>query len=142
MFEKGHPKYGGRPKGQGNKIAGDIRTLCQRAGPEIVNELLRLVRCGRHEMTRIAAAKELLDRGFGKAKQTIEGEMVFGVSAELQRLLSQCDGNSRSVPLREIDAEDVGQTALPTPTISNTSEVKASLPAPNGGKGNGHDVCG
>ena len=116
MFEKGHPKWGGRPKGQGNKIAASIKELCQKAGPELVAELLRLAKHSRSEMVRIAAAKELLDRGFGKSKQTIEGEMLVGISAELAVLLQAHDGNSRSIPLKSADATDDNK----------------SLPAPNG----------
>jgi len=121
LFEKGHTKVGGRVKGQPNRIAADIKAICQRAGPEIVAELLRLAKHGRHEMTRIAAAKELLDRGFGKAKQTLEGEVLVGVSAELKRLLDQHDGNSRSIPLQPTDEIEV--EVLPAPNGEDKKNV-------------------
>ncbi len=81
-------------------MASSIKELCQKAGPELVAELMRLAMHGRSEMTRIAAAKELLDRGYGKPKMSVAGEVLFGVSAELQRLLDQHDGRSRSIPDR------------------------------------------
>src|SRR5262245_66160930 len=102
-FEKGHAKMGGRVKGQPNRTAADIRAICQKAAPEIVTELLRLAKSAKHEMTRIAAAREVLDRGFGRAKATLEADVLFGVSAELATLLARADGQSRSIPLRTIE---------------------------------------
>jgi hypothetical protein len=103
-FEKGHAKLGGRAKGQGNKVASDIKAACQRAGPALVQELLRLATHSRSEMVRITAAKEILDRGFGKARQTVEGEVFVGVSLQLKQLLDRHDGESRSLPVRSNDA--------------------------------------
>ena len=54
-------------------------------------------------MVRITAAKEILDRGFGKAKQSVEGELFVGVSLQLKQLLERHDGESRTVPTRTIN---------------------------------------
>src|SRR5262245_22892204 len=114
-FEKGRPRAptAGRRPGTPNKVASDIRAICQKAAPEVLTELLRLSRFGKHEMTRIAAAKEILDRGFGRAKQTLTGEVLVGVSAELAALLDRHDGTTKSIPLRADDATEV--EALPAP---------------------------
>jgi hypothetical protein len=53
-------------------------------------------------MVRLAATREILDRGFGKARQTVEGEIIHGVSLQLRQLLERHDGQSRSVPSRTI----------------------------------------
>lgn len=94
LFVKGEPRppNAGRRRVTPNKVASSIKELCPKAGPELVAELMRLAMHGRSEMTRIAAAKELLDRGYGKLKMSVEGEVLCGVSAELQRLLDQHDG--------------------------------------------------
>jgi hypothetical protein len=54
-----------------------------------------------HEATGVAACRELLDRGYGKASQPVEAKVQTVMSAELQRLLQECDGQSRSIPARE-----------------------------------------
>ena len=69
-------------------------------GHDAIAELARLAKHGRSEMTRVAEIRELLDRGYGKASQPVEGELHLGVSLELQRLLDAHDGQSRSIPLR------------------------------------------
>ena len=46
------------------------------------------------------AIRECIDRMLGKASQPIEGQVLYGVSAERQRLLEQHDGLSRSAPIR------------------------------------------
>ena len=114
-FEKGHARVGGRVKGTPNRVAANIREICQKAAPECVAELLRLALHGKHEMTRIAATREILDRGFGRAKQTLEGELMVGISAELAVLLQRHDGQSRSIPLRATDNSDADSKSLPAP---------------------------
>jgi hypothetical protein len=99
-FVKGQPKIAGRKPGTPNKVAANIKEICQRAAPQLIAELLRLAQRSKSEMVRIAAAKEILDRGFGKARQTVEGAVLHGVSLELQKLLAQHDGESRSIPTR------------------------------------------
>ena len=99
-FVKGQPKIAGRKPGTPNKVAASIKEICQRAAPALVQELLRLATSSRSEMVRITAAKEILDRGFGKAKQSVEGEVFVGVSLQLKQLLDAHDGSSRSIPNR------------------------------------------
>ena len=62
--ESGNPK--GRPK-----IYAELRDLARSYAPGAIKELARLATNGRSEMARIAAIRELLDRGYGKSTQYI-----------------------------------------------------------------------
>jgi|SRR5215510_7759027 len=102
-FVKGQPRpaNAGRKKGSPrSKANADIKAALALHAPDMVNELVRLTKYAKHEMTRVAAIRECFDRILGKASQPIEGQMLFGVSAELSRLLQQHDGDSRSIPAR------------------------------------------
>lgn len=74
---KGHPKYGkaGRPKGAVNKATADIRALAQKHGPDAIATLIQIMTTREDTpAAQIAAAKELLDRGYGKATQPVSGD--------------------------------------------------------------------
>jgi hypothetical protein len=102
MFVKGAPRpaNAGRKAGTPNRVAASIKEVCQRAAPQLVDELLRLAMNSRSEMVRISAARELLDRAYGKPKMSVESELFVGVSLQLRELLARHDGESRSVPSR------------------------------------------
>ncbi|MFA9439416.1 hypothetical protein ACDA63_07245 [Uliginosibacterium sp. sgz301328] len=78
---KGRPRPAGsgRQKGTTNKATADIKALAQKHGPEAIKTLLDLMQTSESDQARIAAAKELLDRGFGKATQAIEASGPGGV---------------------------------------------------------------
>ncbi len=74
----------GRPKGVPNKTTADIKALAQSYGPAAIANLAKLAGFmvdadgkpmpgAESEQARIAATKELLDRGFGKAVQPQSG---------------------------------------------------------------------
>src|SRR5262245_38098104 len=113
-FKKGQAKIpgSGRKRGVVNKVAFDVKAALRMRGPELSAELGRIALTARNEATRVMAIRECFDRMLGKASQPIEGQVLYGVSAELQRLLEQHDGLSRSVPSRtngaliEHDASD------------------------------------
>ena len=69
-----------------------------------------------HEATRVAACRELLDRAYGKASQPVEAQVQVGMSAELERLLQQCDGQSRSIPT-------ANGNLLPAPQVTKYGEI-------------------
>ncbi len=69
---KGHPRYGGRAKGTPNVVTASVKALAQKYGPEAMAELARLAREAESESARVAAIKELLDRGYGKAAPSPE----------------------------------------------------------------------
>ena len=60
--ESGNPN--GRPK-----VCAELRDLARSHAPAAIEELARLAKKARSETARIAAIRELLDRGFGKATQ-------------------------------------------------------------------------
>lgn len=63
---------GGRPKGAVNKNTLHVRELARTYGAGAIARLAYLMEFAESEQAQIAAAKELLDRGFGKSVQAIE----------------------------------------------------------------------
>lgn len=61
----------GRKPGIPNRVTADIKALAQSYGPSAIEELARIVRESENDTARISAIKELLDRGFGKAAQSV-----------------------------------------------------------------------
>jgi hypothetical protein len=62
----------GRPPGRPNKVTADIKALAQVHAESAIRELATILTTSENDQARIAAAKELLDRGFGKATQHAE----------------------------------------------------------------------
>jgi len=69
---KGTAKTGGRSKGTPNKVTLAIREAALLHGPNALAELARLMADGQTEHVRLAACKEVLDRAYGKSRQSIE----------------------------------------------------------------------
>jgi hypothetical protein len=69
---KGLPKSGGRQKGTVNKNTADIKALAQQYGAQAIETLVTLMQQADSAQAQIAAAKELLDRGYGKPVQANE----------------------------------------------------------------------
>jgi hypothetical protein len=71
--KKGSPKPpgSGRKKGTKNKFTPAVKELSQRYGEEIIDELYRIATSSASDGDRIQAAKELLNRGYGKAPNPI-----------------------------------------------------------------------
>ena len=72
--KKGTSKTGGRKKGALNKTTADIKKLAQEYGESSLKGIAELAESAENEGTRLAAYKELLDRGFGKARQPVGGD--------------------------------------------------------------------
>lgn len=63
-------RRGGRAKGTPNKSTKDIKAIAQPYGPEAVETLVSIMRdVAQPPAARVAASKEVLDRGFGKSVQ-------------------------------------------------------------------------
>lgn len=82
----------GRGKGSLNKNTKEIKALAREYGPEAVKKLASLAGLlggpgSESEATQVAAIKELLDRGYGKATTIIagdEGEAPVQVSMKVK----------------------------------------------------------
>jgi hypothetical protein len=86
QFEKGRSgNPGGRPK-----VVGELRELAREHTRKAINELARLAVKARSESVRVAAIRELLDRGYGKPTQSFEGTFdgppVIVISADDAKL--------------------------------------------------------
>lgn len=68
----------GRPKGATNKITREIRSLAQEHCEEALAKIVHLMRSAEREETQLAAAKELIDRGYGKSPIAIGGDPSAG----------------------------------------------------------------
>lgn len=62
----------GRRKGAISKLASDIKALAQPYGPEALDVIVFAMRQGEKLADRLTAARELLDRGYGKPSQALE----------------------------------------------------------------------
>lgn len=65
-------KTGGRQKGSVNKSTAELKALAQTFTQEAVEELARLAKTAESEAARVAAIKEILDRGHGKSPQSVQ----------------------------------------------------------------------
>ncbi len=62
----------GRKPGIPNKLTAPMKVLASQYGPDALETLVQIMRGSQNEQVRIAAAKELLDRGFGRPAQAVE----------------------------------------------------------------------
>ena len=79
---------GGRPK-----VLADVQELARQYAPAAIVELARLALKAKNENARIAAIRELLDRGYGRSRQSMEVSAPAG--DPLQLLLEEIDALSR-----------------------------------------------
>jgi len=105
----------GRKKGTPNKVTAEIKQLAQQYGPEAIAELARLATQAESEAARVAAIKELLDRGYGRAVQPIEGSMTYGVSEQLAELFKENASGTLG--------SEIARRALPAPNGEREQEL-------------------
>ena len=67
-------RRGGRPKGQPNKATAEIKAIAQKHAPEAIRTLAHILKTSDNDQAKIAAARELLDRAYGKPAQAVTGE--------------------------------------------------------------------
>ena len=70
--KKGTPKTGGRKAGKPNKCTAEVRAYAQEFGEDAISILADLMYTSEDEKTRIMAAKEILDRAYGRASQAMQ----------------------------------------------------------------------
>ena len=83
----GVTKGAGRPKGVPNKATGEIKKIAQQYGLQAIKRLAKIVQDDKADArAQIAAAKELLDRGYGKSPQALtdsDGGKLFPAKIEV-----------------------------------------------------------
>ena len=70
--KKGTAKTGGRRAGTPNKSTAEVKAYAQEFGQDAIGILTELMYHSEDGKTRIAAAKEILDRGYGRPAQAME----------------------------------------------------------------------
>ena len=89
MAGKGSPKgvkQGGRKKGTPNKSTAKIKELAQTYSTDALKTLATIMLTSENDTAKIAAAKELLDRGYGKPTQALEHSGPDGGPVVVQRI--------------------------------------------------------
>ena len=71
---RGGWRNGGRPKGSVNKATADIKAAAQQYTDDALLTLANIMKSGESEAARVAAANSILDRGYGKPKQSLDVE--------------------------------------------------------------------
>lgn len=71
-------KTGGRAKGTPNKATADIKAAASQYGERALQTLVDIATTGESEAARVAAANAILDRAYGKPKQSVEATGADG----------------------------------------------------------------
>jgi hypothetical protein len=79
----------GRPAGAINKATADIKALAQEYGEDAIRELATLMTTSESHQARIAAAKELLDRAYGKSRQAVDLGGPEGGPLQFERIVRE-----------------------------------------------------
>jgi len=89
-------KTGGRVAGTPNKATRDIKEAARAHGPAAIKKLASLMQSADSDTAKIAAAKELLDRAYGKATQPLasDPEAPFIVQV-IERRVVNADNRDR-----------------------------------------------
>ena len=69
---KGSPKTGGRLKGTPNKSTAEIKAYAQEFGKDAISVISLIMYHSIDPRLRVTAAKEILDRGYGRPAQGVE----------------------------------------------------------------------
>lgn len=75
----------GRPPGALNKLTRPVKELAGDQGPDSIARLVQLRDEAESEQVRFAAAKELLDRAYGRARQEIDVNANPSIQVIVQR---------------------------------------------------------
>ena len=106
-------KTGGRKMGTPNKVTADLKALAGKHGKEAIAAILAIARTADNEQTRLAAWRELLDRGFGKPAQYNE----IGTGEGLRLIVET------GVPPRAIEPPMVDITPKPDDVVSKPNGI-------------------
>jgi hypothetical protein len=85
MSQRGGKRPGaGRPPGSKQKVTPEIKAMAQKHCPEALEMIVQLAQNAENESTRLAAAKELLDRGYGKSRQVVDADLRHGGAVQIE----------------------------------------------------------
>jgi hypothetical protein len=73
----------GRPKGSLNKATADIKAAAQVYTEDALATLAQIMKAGESEAARVAAANSILDRGFGKPRQSMDLDATTDMTVEI-----------------------------------------------------------
>jgi len=73
----------GRPKGSLNKATADIKAAAQAYTEDALATLAQIMKAGESEAARVAAANSILDRGFGKPRQSMDVDATTDMTVEI-----------------------------------------------------------
>jgi hypothetical protein len=74
---------GGRVKGTPNKATAEIKDIARPYGPDCIEKLWAIASSSESDPAKVAAIKEILDRGYGKAAQPIEGKIEASLTVQV-----------------------------------------------------------
>lgn len=74
----------GRPRGQPNRVTKEVREMAGEYGPQALEKIVTLLD-SEDDKTVLAAAKEVLDRAYGRPKQShhLEHEIGEGMADQI-----------------------------------------------------------
>lgn len=87
MAKGGKREGAGRPPGSPNKVKQSLRELAREYTDDALQTLLTAMRTGDTTSARVSAAKEILDRGYGKASQVLAGDQDGGPIQALHKII-------------------------------------------------------
>jgi hypothetical protein len=111
-------KTGGRQKGTPNRATADIKELAHSYGPAVIAELARMSGVtdapgAQTEAVRLAAMRELLDRGYGRAVQHMSANVESSAmllhlvaAREVASQLPMIDAKPEAVDTRKLHPFD------------------------------------
>lgn len=74
MSHGGSRSGSGRPKGASNKATVELQDLARQHGASAIQQLAHLMTHATSESAQVAAAREILDRGYGRPAQALVGD--------------------------------------------------------------------
>jgi hypothetical protein len=87
MARGGKRPGAGRPKGSPNKATACIREAAQQYTDQAISVLVEVMGSPEHPAAaRVSAANALLDRGFGKPRQSLDVDMDAEVTASVRKI--------------------------------------------------------
>lgn len=97
MARGGKREGAGRPKGAPNKANASLREAAREYTEDALGALVKVLKETDSDAARVSAAREILDRGFGKASQVISGDEDGGpvqLATEIRLVGVRADGSS------------------------------------------------